>query len=349
MASLAAAAATISEIANNRPKGGSMIVKPASTPVLIKRRANGVVPSDDHTTHNHSNGTNGTNGTNGITSTSPPASAGINIAEARADSIVLHRKQTSERLERWLSTNQRPSKDQLADRNILHKEPDDQKLDKRKRSSLLSKLLKARGKKSYFGVALGELSLDETEKIPKIVVQLTMYLRNNAINLEGVFRISGATREVLEMRKRLDKDYDSGQIDLSDCTKPHTIATLFKQFFSQLPEPLFTFDLYNDFIQCLNDDPRITITAMRGLFCKLPPINFRTAQYLFKFLHDVGTNVSQNKMTSSNLALIFAPNILRPQTQTNTNVFDTKNCRIAEILIERYNDVFGNQWIKASK
>jgi len=53
------------------------------------------------------------------------------------------------------------------------------------------------------------------------------------------------------MRKRMDKEYDNGLFDLTDYTKPHTIATLFKQFFSQIPEPLFTFEMFNEFIQCL--------------------------------------------------------------------------------------------------
>lgn len=124
MASLAAAATAISEMANARPKGGSMIMnKAASTPAMaLKKRGDGtngtaVAPTPNHAAHNGTTPNVAVASTNG---THPPV-AGISISEARADSIVLQRKKTAEKLERWLSTNQRPSRDQLAERNILRK------------------------------------------------------------------------------------------------------------------------------------------------------------------------------------------------------------------------------------
>lgn len=232
----------------------------------------------------------------------------------------------------------------MQERNIIRETDEEEKKgEKKKRTSLISMFLGGRGKKPLFSVPLDQLPLDETEKIPRVIVQLATYLRKNGIDAEGIFRVSGATREVLEMRKRVERESETG-LDLSEYPKPHTIATLFKQFFSLLPEPIFTFDLHAEFIGALNDDPKVTVTQVRAVLNKLPVINLRTANFLFKFLAEVSANSSQNKMGPSNLALIFAPNILRPQTQVGLSMFDTTNCQLVELIITEYNAIFSGQW-----
>jgi hypothetical protein len=48
----------------------------------------------------------------------------------------------------------------------------------------------------------------------------------------------------------------------------------------------------------------------------LPSINKTVVKYLLSFLSEVASHSAENKMTSSNLSIVFGPNLLRPQVET---------------------------------
>ncbi len=66
------------------------------------------------------------------------------------------------------------------------------------------------------------------------------------VNEEGIFRISGSLEQILKLKNRIDTD---GKIDFfeekADC---HVIAGLLRLYFRELPEPLFTFEHYENFL-----------------------------------------------------------------------------------------------------
>ncbi|XP_028256192.1 rho GTPase-activating protein 1-like [Parambassis ranga] len=68
----------------------------------------------------------------------------------------------------------------------------------------------------------------------------------------------------------------------------HLAAVILKIFLRELPEPLLTYQLYNDIVNLASASPR----------------------YLITFLAQVSANSEVNKMTNSNLAVVFGPNLL---------------------------------------
>jgi hypothetical protein len=56
------------------------------------------------------------------------------------------------------------------------------------------------------------------------------------------------------------------------------------------------------------------IEELRRALLQLPKVNVNVMKYLLKFLHEVQECSEDNKMTALNLATIFGPNFLRPQT-----------------------------------
>lgn len=55
----------------------------------------------------------------------------------------------------------------------------------------------------------------------------------------------------------------------------HALASLTKQFLRDLPEPLLTYELYDDFIRCSEiSDERERALAMPALLEKLPQANY---------------------------------------------------------------------------
>lgn len=63
---------------------------------------------------------------------------------------------------------------------------------------------------------------------------------------EGIFRLNGSTTEM----KILKKDIDSGKpIDFTKVQDPNVVSGLLKLYLRELPEPLCTFALFDEFIQ----------------------------------------------------------------------------------------------------
>jgi hypothetical protein len=98
------------------------------------------------------------------------------------------------------------------------------------------------------------------------------------------------------------------------------IAELLKFFFIKLPEPLLTFDLYDDFISTsgtslnsqlgiINDpdieDSEFYTEALCSLVYRLPKSHRVLLQYLVAFLNKVANYSEINLMTTSKLAKVF--------------------------------------------
>jgi len=65
----------------------------------------------------------------------------------------------------------------------------------------------------------------------------------------------------------------------------HVLSQTLKNFFRELPEPLFTFELYDEFIRCPGiADQEEAIGAMRATVDKLPHVNFNIISRLMVHL-----------------------------------------------------------------
>eukprot|EP01080_Neovahlkampfia_damariscottae_P005216 gene5216-8828_t len=87
---------------------------------------------------------------------------------------------------------------------------------------------------------------NETGRLPHPFIEMLKYLKSKNIEqFEGIFRISGYAEEINDYRFR----YDFGEkVDLSEVSNPHTVATLFKTYLKIMPNPVLTFELYDDLL-----------------------------------------------------------------------------------------------------
>nr|CAD7258492.1 unnamed protein product [Timema shepardi] len=155
--------------------------------------------------------------------------------------------------------------------------------------------------------------------IPHLVASCLRHIEEHGLHTLGIFRVSSSKKRVRQLRE----DFDCGkEISLDDDLCPHDVATLLKEFFRDLPEPLLCRDLYLAFVQTQRiRNRRLQFEALQHLIQLLPAANRDTLWALLNFLYIVARNstdhtdekgewVSGNKMDSSNLATLFAPNIL---------------------------------------
>ncbi|KAM7155171.1 rho GTPase-activating protein 11A-like isoform 1-T1 [Molossus nigricans] len=159
-----------------------------------------------------------------------------------------------------------------------------------------------------FGVpfnALPHSVVPEYGHIPSFLVDACTSLEEH-IHTEGLFRKSGSVIRLKALKNKLDH----GESGLSSAP-PCDIAGLIKQFFRELPEPLLPVDLHEALFkaQQLGTEEKKKATLL--LSCLMPDHIINLLRYFFNFLRNVSLRSSENKMDSSNLAVIFAPNLLQ--------------------------------------
>ena len=90
------------------------------------------------------------------------------------------------------------------------------------------------------------------------------------------------------------------------------MASLFKQYLRELPEPLFTNALHSEFIAAAAASNE---AHMLECLRKLPDAHCNTVVCLFKHLQKVLAHKDANKMTEQNLATCFGPSLLQPSDE----------------------------------
>lgn len=195
---------------------------------------------------------------------------------------------------------------------------------------------------AVFGTAIGEAPESKLKGVPSICFDLVEYIKaNDGLNTSGMFRVSGSFENI----EAIKKAYDTGEnITLTDV---NDAGGALKQYLRELPEPLVPFALYDSWIAAgrmhakSSSDKAVTGEAIRTLIKQLPEANKNTMVYLFDFLNDLASNSSVNLMVPNNIAIVFAPNLLRPETETQKSMTTEMPIatHVCEALCEQYDSI----------
>lgn len=113
-------------------------------------------------------------------------------------------------------------------------------------------------------------------------------------------------------------------------------------FFRELPEPLFTFNHFNDFVNAIKQEPWQRVSAVKDLIKQLPKSNQDTMQILFRHLKRVIENGGKNRMTYQRIVIVFGPTLLKPEKETgNIAVHTVYQNQIVELILLEINSIFG--------
>ncbi|XP_076288850.1 unconventional myosin-IXa isoform X3 [Lasioglossum baleicum] len=160
-----------------------------------------------------------------------------------------------------------------------------------------------------FGVQLYKLDCGDG-KVPLVVDRLITTIEMHGLYTEGIYRKSGVSSKVKELKQKMDEG-DLEKVDFENY-QVHVLAAVLKSFFRDMPEPLLTFEYYDDFLHAANlTDPRDRISTLFAILKKLPKPNFDLMERLIVHLARVALHEVDNRMSSSALAIVFAPCILR--------------------------------------
>ncbi|KAG5268200.1 hypothetical protein AALO_G00209380 [Alosa alosa] len=226
---------------------------------------------------------------------------------------------------------------------------------------------KLHGKLHLFGVDFAQAAKNSPYGIPFIMKKCTSEIENRALNIKGIYRVNGAKSRV----EKLCQAFENGKdlVELSDLY-PHDISNVLKLYLRQLPEPLILFRYYNDFIGLAKESQSVIVEEVeasrgslasetrqvsvelnrvlfkiRDLLRQLPPAHYKTLQFLVEHLHRVTEKADENKMTASNLGIIFGPTLIKPrqadaEVSLSSLVDYPYQALIVELLIRHYQMIF---------
>ncbi|XP_023365046.1 SH3 domain-binding protein 1 isoform X2 [Otolemur garnettii] len=161
-----------------------------------------------------------------------------------------------------------------------------------------------------YGVSLGTHLQDLGRDIALPIEACVMMLLSEGMKEEGLFRLAAGA----SVLKRLKQMMASNPHSLEEfCSDPHAVAGALKSYLRELPEPLMTFDLYDDWMKAASlKEPGARLQALQEVCGRLPPENLSNLRYLMKFLARLAEEQEVNKMTPSNIAIVLGPNLLWP-------------------------------------
>ncbi|NWS44829.1 RHGBA protein, partial [Probosciger aterrimus] len=181
-----------------------------------------------------------------------------------------------------------------------------------------------------FGIsfhALPQSLVPEYGYIPSFLVDSCKYLEEH-VQTEGLFRKSGSLVRLKALKSKLDQ----GENCLS-AALPCDVAGLLKQFFRELPEPILPPHLQEGLFkaQQLGNEKK---TATVLLSCLMADRTIEALRYFFNFLRTVSLRSKENRMDSSNLAVIFAPNLLHSNENEKMSASTEKKIRLQAAVVQ---------------
>lgn len=167
--------------------------------------------------------------------------------------------------------------------------------------------------KPVFGVSLDELFRRDGSPVPMVVYQCIQAVELFGLEAEGIYRVPGTSTHIQDMKAIFD--HDSAAVDFRNPEAffhdVNSVAGLLKQFFRELPDPLLTHEHYQEFIEAAKiEDDTVRRDSLHAIINALPDPNYATLRALVLHLNRVQERSTSNRMSSSNLAICFAPTLM---------------------------------------
>ncbi|KAK8749934.1 hypothetical protein OTU49_015137 [Cherax quadricarinatus] len=199
-----------------------------------------------------------------------------------------------------------------------------------------------------FGCDLGEHLLNSGHEIPMVLRCCSEFLESHGV-VDGIYRLSGITSNIQKLRNAFDEDRIPDLYgDDSIVQDIHCVSSVLKMYFRELPNPLLTYQLYEKFVAAVIQDEDIRLLYLRDVVQQLPPPHYRTLEYLVQHLARVASHSAETGMTAKNIAIVWAPNLLRSKDLDMGGVAALQDVGTQAVVTEylvRYVDLIFNDKI----
>uniref|UniRef100_A0AAQ6IDR2 Rho GTPase activating protein 45b n=1 Tax=Anabas testudineus TaxID=64144 RepID=A0AAQ6IDR2_ANATE len=237
---------------------------------------------------------------------------------------------------------------------------------------------KLQGRLQLFGREFSQVASCASDGIPFIITKCISEIERRALKMKGIYRVNGVKTRV----EKLCQAFENGKelVELSQCS-PHDISNVLKLYLRQLPEPIMPFHLYNSLMGLAKEslqgdgdalageaegpelvdlgpdtDPEILVLVdkLKERLKELPKANLATLRYIVRHLRKIAELEEDNKMSPSNLGIVFGPSLMRPRptgaTISLSSLVDYPHqARIVEALIVFYSSIFQSKTSQTHK
>ncbi|KAK7033350.1 Rho GTPase activator [Favolaschia claudopus] len=174
--------------------------------------------------------------------------------------------------------------------------------------------------------------------IPVVVAKCGLYLKENATEVPGTFRVNGSNKRMRELQAlfeappRYGKSLDWKQ----ESYTTHDVASVFRRYLTQMPEPVIPHAMYHAVRDALAKQPfnqDEVIATYKRLIRAMPRANQYLLLYVLDLLSVFARKCDKNLMTATNLAVIFRPGLIsHPSHEMSPTEHDLSQ-RVLEFLI----------------
>eukprot|EP00051_Salpingoeca_urceolata_P000899 m.37072 g.37072 ORF g.37072 m.37072 type:complete len:571 (+) comp11072_c1_seq2:531-2243(+) len=194
------------------------------------------------------------------------------------------------------------------------------------------------GSRRAFGCPLAENGVDS------VVRACAAVINRDGLDAQGIFRLAGSASKVRKLRA----GFNSGTLDLTTregyFLDIHAIASIFKIYLRELPEPLLMFDYYDEWLNAARvADHETRLFAMQSLLKQLPRGHFETLRFISRFLFNVCQHGEENKMKPSNMGIVIGPNLLwhsDPERESMSVADSALKSQLCELFITYHEWLF---------
>ncbi|KAM7081724.1 LOW QUALITY PROTEIN: rho GTPase-activating protein 23 [Ciconia maguari] len=205
-----------------------------------------------------------------------------------------------------------------------------------------------------FGVRLEDCQpAPDNKNVPLIVEACCKVVEDRGLEYMGIYRVPGNNAVVSSLQEQLNKG--ATEINLQDerWQDLNVISSLLKSFFRKLPEPLFTDDKYNDFIEANRiEDASERMRTLRKLIRDLPGHYYETLKFLVGHLKTIADHSERTRMEPRNWPWCSAPPTLRADIRGHMTDMVTHmpdRYKIVETLIQHSDWFFSDKEDKGEK
>lgn len=160
------------------------------------------------------------------------------------------------------------------------------------------------------------------------------------MDAEGIYRKSGGNSQIQSLKEGFERsaqDFDLSDEDLDI----NAVTSCLKQYFRRLPNPLITYEVYDKVLETTGmTEPRERIEALSLALSDLPKVHWDVLEHLMIHLSRVIERSEENLMTSMNVAVVFAPTIMRPESITREMTDTTKKNEVVQFLVDNCRAIF---------
>ncbi|XP_056408450.1 rho GTPase-activating protein 30 [Hyla sarda] len=205
-------------------------------------------------------------------------------------------------------------------------------------------------KDKIFGCDLLEHLQLSGQEVPQVLKSCAEFVEEHGI-VDGIYRLCGIASNVQKLRQEFDIDRPPDLNKSTYLQDVHCVSSLCKAYFRELPNPLLTYQLYDKFADAVAiqlEEQRLV--KIKEVLQELPLLHYRTLEYLMRHLLRMASYSSQTNMHTRNLAIVWAPNLLRSKDIESSGFNGTSafmEVRVQSIVVEfilnHVEQLFGGQ------